>query len=164
LHTRYRGLQNASMNLHHDLIEFRQSSIQGLGGFAIVSIRAGTRIIEYQGERIDKQRSLERCIEGNHFIFHLDDAWDLDGNVDWNPARLLNHSCAPSCEAELIDGRIWIVARRDLSAGEEITFNYNYDLDDYADHPCRCGSAACVGFIVAEELFDHVRARTIAAT
>ena len=149
------------MNLHRRIIEFRQSSIHGTGGFALEPIPTGTKIIEYQGERIDKQQALERCMEGNHFIFHLDETWDLDGNVDWNPARLLNHSCEPNCEAELIDGKIWIVARRPISAEEEISFNYNYDLESYQDYPCGCGSPACIGFILAEELFDHVRARAI---
>ena len=73
------------------------------------------------------------------------------------PARFLNHSCAPDCEAELENGRIWIVAKRDIKAGEELTFNYGYDLDDYRNHPCRCGAPDCAGHIVAEEFFDHVR-------
>ena len=80
----------------------------------------------------------------------------LDGKVDWNPARLLNHSCSPTCEAEEDDERIWIVALRDIKAGEEITFNYNYDLQDYQEHPCRCGAPNCVGYIVAEEFFNAI--------
>jgi len=38
-----------------------------------------------------------------------------------------------------------------------LTFNYGYDLSEYRDHPCRCGAPNCVGYIVAEEFFDHVR-------
>ena len=75
----------------------------------------------------------------------------------WNPARFINHSCAPNCEAEVKDGQIWIVAGRDLKVGEEITFNYGFDLEDYRLYPCRCGAPACVGYIVAEEFFPHVR-------
>ena len=123
------------------------------------AIASGARVIEYVGERIDKRTSLERCRQGNHCLFHLDENWDLDGDVPWNPARLLNHSCAPNCDAELIDGHIWMVARRAIGAGEEVTFNYGYDLTDYREQPCRCGSPACVGFIVAEELFGHVLAQ-----
>ena len=44
-----------------------------------------------------------------------------------------------------------------LRAGEELTFNYGYDLEDYREHPCSCGSLECVGYIVAEEFFDHIR-------
>lgn len=140
-----------------ELVVFRPSSIHGSGGFAITDLKAGTRLIEYVGERISKEESHRRCEAGNPFIFHLDDATDLDGNVDWNPARWLNHSCAPNCEAELDEDRIWIVALRDIVAGEELSFNYGYDLADYRDFPCRCRTSACVGFIVAEEFFARVR-------
>lgn len=140
-------------------IIFKDSGIHGRGGFARSDIPAETPVIEYIGERITKEESLRRCEADNPFIFSLDDNSDLDGGVDWNPARFLNHSCSPNCEAQTEEGddHIWIVALRDIKAGEELTFNYNYDLEDYKSHPCRCGAANCVGYMVAEEFFDHVR-------
>jgi SET domain-containing protein len=138
-------------------IVFKASSIHGTGGFAKAKIAAGTPIIEYLGERITKAESLRRCEQNNEFIFTLDSELDLDGNVAWNLARFINHSCAPNCDAELVNGRIWIVANRAIEAGEELTFNYGFDLDDFRSYPCRCGSEQCVGFIVAEELFETVR-------
>jgi len=107
---------------------------------------------------------LQRCSQNNPAIFCLDDDWDLDGSVEWNPARLLNHSCSPNCDAEQDDGRIWIVAQRLIQPGEEITYNYGYDLVDYREHPCQCGAAECVGFMVAEEFFGLLRARAGAAS
>ncbi len=142
-----------------ELVVFKASPIHGTGGFAKQAIRAGTPILEYLGERISKGESLRRCVQNNAFIFTLNDEQDLDGDVPWNPARLINHSCAPNCEAELEDDRIWIIATRDIAAGEEITFNYGYDLVDYRDYPCQCGSPACVGYMVAEEFFEHVLSR-----
>jgi SET domain-containing protein len=139
------------------LVCFRQSAIHGIGGFAKADIVAGTRVIEYVGETITKAESLRRCESNNEYIFSLDETYDLDGNVPWNPARFLNHSCEPNCEAEPDGGCIWIVARRDIRTGEEITFNYGYDLDDYREHPCRCGAADCAGYIVAAEFFEHVK-------
>jgi hypothetical protein len=138
------------------LIEFRDSPIHGTGGFATVDIRADARVVEYLGRKIDKQESLRQCELENPYIFCLDDEFDLDGNVDWNPARLLNHSCSPNAEAQADGERIWIVALRDIRAGEEITFNYNYDLQDYREHPCVCGATNCVGYIVAEEFFSQL--------
>jgi SET domain-containing protein len=143
---------------------FHSSVIHGTGGFARVDISSGTRVIEYVGEIISKQESLARCERSNEYIFAIDEERDLDGNVEWNPARFLNHSCEPNCEARFIDGRIWLVAIRDLRAGEELTFNYSYDLTDYREHPCHCGANKCVGYIVAEELFEHVRRRGIRKT
>src|SRR5258708_7638677 len=126
------------------LIHFRNSSIHGTGGFARVDIPVGTRMVEYLGRKIDKAESLRQCELENPYIFSISTEYDLDGNVDWNPARLLNHSCLPNAEAQESDGRIWIVALRGIPAGEEITFNYNYDLQDYKEHPCQCGAANCV--------------------
>jgi len=142
-----------------EMILFKGSPIHGTGGFAKTAIRQGTRIIEYLGARISKSESLRRCEQNNEYVFTLSDEQDLDGNVPWNPARFINHSCAPNCEAELENERIWIVATRDIGAGEEITFNYGYDLEDYKEYVCRCGSPQCVGYIVAEEFFEHVLSR-----
>jgi len=138
-------------------VEVRHSPIHGTGAFAQANIPAGSRVIEYVGEKITKAESLRRCEQNNQYIFTLDDEFDLDGNVPWNPARFINHSCAPNCEAELDGERIWILALRDIKAGEELTFNYGYDLEDYRDHPCCCGAPECVGYIVSEEFFNHVR-------
>jgi uncharacterized protein len=142
-----------------NFLRFRTSSIHGTGGFAKTRITRGTRLIEYVGEVVDKEESLRRCMANNPYIFTLDDHHDLDGNVSWNPARFFNHSCSANCDAELDDGRIWIIAAREIEPGEEVTINYGYDLADYKDYPCRCGAGNCVGYMVAETFFEHVRSR-----
>ncbi len=139
------------------LISVRESAIHGAGGFAKTDITAGTLVAEYAGERITKDESLRRCEAGNEYIFALDDEWDLDGSVPWNQARYLNHSCKPNCVAERLDGRIWIMTRRNIRAGEELTFNYGYNLEDYREHECRCGAAGCVGYMVSSEFYEHVK-------
>ena len=135
------------------------SPIHGLGGFAKTALLRGAAVVEYAGRRITKAESLRLCEQGNGFIFCLDDEFDLDGNSPGNPARFLNHSCAPNCEAQRRGGRIWIVALRDIPAGEEITFNYGYTLDEYREHPCHCGAPECAGWILAEEFFPHIKNR-----
>ena len=128
-----------------------------MGGFALRKIKKGEPVIEYIGEKISKAESLRRCEAENPYIFQIDEEFDLDGNVGWNPAKFINHSCDPNCEAEFFDDMIWIMAKRDIESGEEITFNYSYDLEDYKEHPCKCGAANCVGYIVAEEFFPKFR-------
>ena len=142
-----------------DGLRFAASAIHGTGVFATRAFAAGEQVLEYVGEGISQEESRRRGEAENGFIFRLDEERDLDGNVDWNPARFVNHSCTPNCDAENADGRIFIVARRDIAAGEEITFNYGYDLDDYREYPCRCGSPECVGYMVAEEFFPDLRLR-----
>jgi hypothetical protein len=143
------------------------SSIHNQGIFAARDIPKGTRIIEYVGERITKAESNRRGIEwmekanrsgdGAVYLVILNKRYDMDGNVPWNTARLINHSCDPNCEAEIVRGRIWIVATKFIPAGTEITFNYGFDLECWEDHPCRCGSERCIGYIVAEEYWPKLR-------
>lgn len=143
----------------HEMVYFKESVIHRLGGFAKKRIRAGTRIIEYVGEKIPKHVSAIRLEANNHYIFVLSDECDLDGDVDWNPAKYFNHSCAPNCDSDVEDGRVWIVANRLIQRDEELTYNYGFDLDEYSDYPCRCGSTDCVGYIVAAEFVDEVKKR-----
>jgi len=140
-------------------VEARPSGIHGMGLYALRPIPADTKVIEYLGERITKSESLLRCEAGNPFIFSIDEEHDLDGSIEGNLARFINHSCAPNCDAEDHEGRIWVVPRRDIAEGEELTYNYNFDLEDYPDNPCHCGAPACLGYMVAEELFGVVRER-----
>jgi SET domain-containing protein len=137
----------------HPLLRLGKSTIQGAGLFARQTIPAGIAVIEYVGEKITKRQSLVRCQQNCPFIFYLNTRYDLDGSVDWNLARLINHSCALNCSAELRRGHIWIVTERVIAAGEEISFDYGYDLEDHKNYPCSCGASQCRGYIVAADLW-----------
>src|ERR1700753_1013626 len=104
--------------VNSELVRIGPSSIHGTGVFASTDIPRGVRVLEYVGERISKEESNVRCEADNWYIFALDDEFDMDGKVDWNPARYINHSCQPNCEAENLDGHIWIMAVRDIKAGD----------------------------------------------
>jgi hypothetical protein len=139
----------------------RRSAIHGHGVYAARDIPVGTAIVEYSGERITKAESarrearrlarLRRGGDGCVYIFSLNRRHDLDGRSARNVARLVNHSCAPNCRAEIRRGRIWIVARRAIPAGAELTFDYGFGFKEWHLHPCRCGAARCPGFIVAAD-------------
>lgn len=133
------------------------SPIHGLGVFAREIIRCSSRVLPYHGELISKNESLQRQESGNWFLFYFDEEHDLDGNVEWNPSRFVNHSCAPNCEAIKIGGEVWLVALRDISAGEEITFNYGFGPEEFRAHPCKCGAMNCVGYILGEEFWAMAR-------
>jgi SET domain-containing protein len=149
--------------------EVRHSAIHGDGVFAALLIKKDARVIEYVGEKITKRESerrgaifMQRAKSGGHgavYIFNLNKKHDLDGHFEWNLARLINHSCSPNCEAQIIRGRIWYVALRDIAQGEEITINYNFDMEDWEKHPCRCGAVRCVGYIIDENLWPELRRR-----
>ncbi len=145
----------------------RHSSIHQRGVFARRDIPKETRIIQYVGEKITKAESERR---GNElaakaaktggaavYIFTLNKKHDLDGSKSFNTARLINHSCEPNCEAFISRGQIWIYAKRDIQANEELSFNYGFGLDTWEDHPCRCGSPRCIGYILDEQYWPKLR-------
>jgi SET domain-containing protein len=134
------------------MVSIAPSSIHGTGAFAEQFIPSGQKVLQYIGEKISKRESVRRCSENNEYIFFLNEEFDLDGNVPENQARFLNHSCSPNCVAELMDGEIWILARRDIHSGEELTFDYGYDLEFFREHPCHCGAPNCCGYVLAESL------------
>ena len=155
-----------------ELCEVRGSAIHGRGVYATQDIPAGTKIIEYVGELIDKEES-ERRAWAQHaksqesgdaavYIFTLTSKLDIDGNVPWNTARLINHSCEPNCEAWIEGKRIFIHSLTAIKAGEELTFDYAFDVDCYEDHPCLCGRKSCVGFIVSREQWPELKKKLAA--
>ena len=114
-----------------------QSPIHGKGIRATRAIPSGTRIMEYE----------------------INQRYDLDGSMEWNTARLINHSCEPNCQSEKVRGRIWITARRDIAEGEELSFDYGFDVENWQQHRCLCGSPKCVGYIVAKSHRWRLRKR-----
>ena len=95
------------------------------------------------------------------YIFTLNKNYDIDGNVPWNTARLINHSCAPNCEA-IVDeeeDNIFIHAMRDIHPGDELTFDYGFDIDCFEEHPCLCGRPECVGYIVGQDYWPELKKR-----
>jgi len=137
-------------------IQVRRSGVHGKGVFALQPLAAGETLIEYKGEVIGWDEALRRHphdpAQPNHtFYFHLDDARVIDGGVNGNAARWINHACAPNCETEDADGRIFIRALRDIAAGEELFFDYRLVIDERytpklkKEYACWCGAPTCRG-------------------
>ena len=164
-----RQLEKLKERAKSEYCEVRTSDIHGTGVYASKPIPSGKRVIEYLGEKIDKDESERRATaqmeraektgDAAVYIFTLNKKWDIDGNVPWNTARLLNHSCAPNCEAWIEEKQIFLYSLRDIEKGEELTFDYGFDIENYADHPCLCGSEDCVGYIVGRDYWEELKKR-----
>jgi hypothetical protein len=138
------------------LFEVRQSTVHGLGAFALCSIPKGTRIVEYLGQRITHREADQRYEDhdenDNHtFLFIVDKRTVIDAGVDGNDARFINHSCDPNCESVIEKRRVFIEAVRDIAPGEELAYDYQIGRER-GDPPnvdeiyaCRCGAAKCRG-------------------
>ena len=141
-------------------LQTRRSGVHGKGVFALVDLAEGEMLLEYAGEVIKWKEALRRHPHDpqnpNHtFYFHIDDKHVIDGKFGGNSSRWINHSCAPNCEAEDEEGRIFIKALRNIKAGEELFFDYGLVIDSpytkelLADYACWCGAKNCRGTMLA---------------
>lgn len=141
-------------------IQTRRSGVHGKGVFAVQDIPKGDVIIEYVGEVIGWDEALRRHPhdpnDPNHtFYFHVDEDHVIDAKVGGNSSRWINHSCDPNCEADEVEGRVFIKSLRKIKAGEELNYDYGLIIDEpytkklLAQYPCWCGSANCRGTLLA---------------
>jgi uncharacterized protein len=138
------------------MMRVRRSRLHGRGVFALRRIRKGTRVLEYLGDRLSHRQADRRYehknISDNHtFLFIVDRSVVIDGGVNGNDARFINHSCDPNCESLIDDRRVFIEAIRTIRPGEELTYDYQIgrDRNDPANideiFACHCGAGKCRG-------------------
>ncbi|HEY1392945.1 MAG TPA: SET domain-containing protein-lysine N-methyltransferase [Methylibium sp.] len=141
-------------------IQVRLSGVHGKGVFAVAPIAEGETLIEYKGEVITWAEALRRHPhdpkDPNHtFYFHIDDGHVIDAKYGGNAARWINHACAPNCEADEEDGRVFIRALRNIEPGEELFYDYGLVIDERytpklkKQYECRCGAKSCRGTMLA---------------
>jgi uncharacterized protein len=142
--------------------EVRRSKVHGRGVFATRDIPKHTRVIEYRGEIIDEDEADRRYPwvddEPHHtFLFRLEGGTTIDAGPTRTPAKYINHSCNPNCEAVEEDGRIFIDTLRKVKKGEELVYDYHFILDEPHNaankklYPCYCGSRKCRGTMLAKK-------------
>jgi hypothetical protein len=130
----------------------RSSFIHAAGCYTTTPIAKGTRVVEYTGPVIDKEEG--DCRYEHKPITYLFGIGDGSKVIDGHGiAMFINHSCNANCETEEIDERVWIMAIRDIAAGEELCYDYCLYDGDEEEAPCNCGSKNCRGSMFsAEEL------------
>ena len=142
------------------LIRVERSGVHGQGVFATRHLGAGERVIEYVGEIISMAQAMARhphdVNNPDHtFFFHLDDGRVIDALHGGNDSKWINHSCRPNCVPDEDRGRIFILTRRLVFKGEELTFDYGLVSDEpmsealKARYACRCGAKKCRGTMLA---------------
>ena len=103
----------------------KYSKVHGNGLFASTDIKKGIKIIEYIGDKVTKREGDKRAdkqikkakkhkFNGKVYVFELNKKYDIVGDVKENHAKLINHSCGPNCEVEIINNRIWIIAIKNI--------------------------------------------------
>ncbi|AWM11214.1 SET domain-containing protein [Bradyrhizobium symbiodeficiens] len=116
----------------------------GLGLFATMPIKKGTRIIRYFGPILDSKIPAHDEIE-NKYLFELNGRWTIDGSVRKNLARYINHSCRPNAESDVRprERKVFIRAIRNIEPGDEINYDYGTDYFKAYLKPIGCKCESC---------------------
>lgn len=126
----------AKYTTHNFKLRVRRAA-SGKGLFTEERIPKGACIIEYIG----RPASLEEMArDEGKYLFWTGKTTMINGNIPENTARYINHSCVPNCEADGPKGRVFILARRAIKPGEELTYDYGKEYFDKHIRPkgCRC--------------------------
>lgn len=133
-------------------LEVRPSPIEGFGLFASAPICAGEVVIVWGGRLITdaELHAIEarwRATGTPYSTAAIGEGLNLLQAAD-DPLRYGNHSCDPN---------LWLadalteVARRDIAAGDELTFDYALATVVPWQMECRCGSPLCRGAITGDD-------------
>ncbi|MGB3636479.1 MAG: SET domain-containing methyltransferase [Rivularia sp. (in: cyanobacteria)] len=122
-----------------DGFELRDVDGKGEGIFATRTFKPGETVMVGRFEKIlDENHSHASQIGENKFALHA-------GMIS-----KVNHSCDSNCGIKINEtGAHDFVARKDISVGEELSFDYamrNYTVN-YFPPKCMCGSKECRGRI-----------------
>ncbi|XP_054168014.1 histone-lysine N-methyltransferase SETD2-like [Oppia nitens] len=142
-------------------VEPFRTANKGWGLRALEPLQSNSFIMEYIGEVIDpldfhnRTQKYSKEKREHHFFMALKSDEIIDATVKGNITRFINHSCDPNSETQkwTINGelRIGFFTQRCVQAGEEITFDYQFQRYGKEAQKCFCESFNCRGYIGATE-------------
>lgn len=120
---------------------------KGWGVKTLTGIKSGTFIIEYVGEIVSDAAN-KKTLQKSEYCLYLEAGLIIDAQNMGNISRFLNHSCQPNCEIQkwIVNGlpRMAIFANRDISAEEELSFDYNFHSYNVGQEmKCECKADNC---------------------
>ena len=127
----------------------RPAGAKGMGIFALADIPAGTTVAGFGGNVVDRSELDAQPEEIRTHALQIDDDLFIAGELPFDDADFVNHSCDPNCG---IVGSVLLVTMRDVEAGEELCFDYAMtDSDDYDTFACTCGTERCRGVVTGDD-------------
>uniref|UniRef100_A0A915DDK0 Histone-lysine N-methyltransferase SETD2 n=1 Tax=Ditylenchus dipsaci TaxID=166011 RepID=A0A915DDK0_9BILA len=145
-------------------VEVFYTGAKGFGLKVNTPIKKGQFIIEYVGEVCDYDEMVARMKRYSkdpshkHHYFMALSGGVIDATAKGNNSRFINHSCDPNSKTLKWNvnkqERIGFFAIKPIGAGEEITFNYQFERFGKRAQKCYCGSSNCTGYIGARNEDD----------
>ena len=130
---------------------------KGFGLRTAEFIPKGAFIIQYIGEifSIKSEEGIKRLQQYSRstctYLMKISAKEVIDPTYKGNIARFINHSCEPNCITQkwnvLGEISVGIFALRDIHPGEELTFDYQFDVYKTPLCKCLCGTRNCKGYL-----------------
>ena len=123
--------------------EIRESKIGGKGIFAKEDIKKGEVVFIKKGHIVNYEEAMKLDKELGEYSLQISDAFFLCPKTKEEipySAIFINHSCNPNVGP---DGQIVFVALRDITAGEELCYDYAMTTSYDYKLECFCGSKNC---------------------
>jgi len=142
----------------HPTLEVRATHRYGQGVFATANLAKGKILIVMGGciLTVEDENALEGVVANKPI--ELSDRFSIGPRTPDELARMpqhyINHSCDPNCG---FNGQIFLVAMRDIQAGEELAYDYamvmhsSPDSVNYFSMTCECGSPLCRGKVAEDD-------------
>ena len=146
-------------------VQFRDSAIEGRGVFARRRFEPGDVITPYAPRqlRLEIDDPAANVAAESKLTLVSEQHWVIVPDTTVPGGWLCNHSCRPNA-AIYSDGEGRIQCLRPITAGQEVTIFYGWvTQNDPRRDPCRCGAAACHGYInfdLSDDDARHCQAET----
>ncbi|KAG9389841.1 hypothetical protein J8273_8520 [Carpediemonas membranifera] len=139
---------------HYSPYAIQAAGDKGWGMYAVTTIPKGALVIEYVGMVVTEEEAKVRLANNTSchvYCLSMGSGTVIDAGEKGNDARFINHSCEPNCETQKLfvgtKPRVGIFAKRAIPKGEEISFDYHFEVDEANKVVCQCGAATCRGFV-----------------
>uniref|UniRef100_A0A671M666 [histone H3]-lysine(36) N-trimethyltransferase n=1 Tax=Sinocyclocheilus anshuiensis TaxID=1608454 RepID=A0A671M666_9TELE len=147
------------MKQHADF-EVILTETKGWGLRAAKDLQPNTFVLEYCGEVLDHREFKARVKEYarnkniHYYFMALKNNEIIDATLKGNCSRFMNHSCEPNCETQkwTVNGqlRVGFFTTKAVTAGAELTFDYQFQRYGKEAQKCFCGAPSCRGLIGGE--------------
>ncbi|KAJ8415815.1 hypothetical protein AAFF_G00403720 [Aldrovandia affinis] len=140
------------MKQHADF-EVILTESKGWGLRAAKDLTPNTFVLEYCGEVLDHKefkarvKDYARSKNIHYYFMALKNNEIIDATLKGNCSRFMNHSCEPNLNGQL---RVGFFTSKTVTAGTELTFDYQFQRYGKEAQKCLCGAPSCRGFLGGE--------------
>ena len=123
-----------------DGVVINLSDIEGLGVFAARPFKSNDVILAIDDSRVVGR---DTPLTGHEQERHCDYLEAGKVVLMQPPERYINHSCDPNTYVKTVNGKRLVIARREIQAGDEVTYDYSVNGGGDTIWLCHCGASRC---------------------